>query len=193
MKKNRKGEGNGLMMIILLAMILFIGFALLNPVANTSNQMTEKSLVYNESNVLPYCFQNVTVQTQVNTTECPTCSSPRSCNFSIRENTTGGWQYAQCPLTNITLRSANSTAITMVADTDYIVNEETGQVALLNTTKWYNITEQGNRTFVDYNYCRVGYIQDAGTRGIQKLILTIMIICLLVVAAGVAYKQFNNA
>ena len=193
---NKKGE-LGVGTLLMMAVGIIFAVVIIQQIGVNQGTATNLLLAYNESHILPNCFQNVTVATQVNTTNCPTCASIRNCNFSVTrisgyETLSSEWDNRSCPLTNFTIRSANSTAITLVDDTDFVLGEQTGVVSLLNTTKWYNLTEQGNRTFVDYNFCGVGYNTDSGARGVASMWLIFSVLGLLAfVLIGVRKDWFD--
>lgn len=183
---NKRGEGNALVTIILLVMVILIGFALLNPVASTTNLITEKQLTANETKNLNNCVaRNVTnggYDINVSNTNC---------NVTVGNwYPSGDWRRSdgQCALGSVVVKNGTSSALTL--NTDYRLYASSGFVEYLNTLTTRNLT--GNNTYLVYDTCNEGYLQDAGTRGISKLVITMMVLVLLITAAGVAYKQMNQ-
>lgn len=164
---NSRGE-IGVGRLILIAVGAIFALVIIQQIGVNQGIATNKLLAYNETDTLSACWQNVTVATQVNT-------SRASCNITVDRFTNGEWQTANCPLTNVVMRTGANTTGTV--DVDYVVFDEV--IALQNTTLWYNNTANGNLTYTDYNFCPVGYNTDSGSRGIASLWMIFSALALL--------------
>jgi len=151
--KNKKGEIPKIGMIIMIAVGVIFAVALLVPIANTTNQMTSKQAVSNQSvsTATGYLGDN-----QVN----------ESINYTIYTQST--WKVSECPLTSVVLRNGAGTAL--VDATDYTLDEANGRFSLLNTTKTVPATAL-NLTYVDYSHCADGYNTNGGSRSIANLVV----------------------
>lgn len=182
---NKKGEStwnNPMAAILLIFMIVLIGLAFANQTANTTQQLAGSMNQSNESLSLTACYATSATATQVNTTAS-------ACNKTVtywandwRANDT------QCNIANIVVR--NGTGSTLVANTDYRTFGSLGVIQFLNTTS--TTGSAANLSYTDYTFCNQGYLQDSGSRGIARLIPTMLVIVLLVVAAGGAYALFRK-
>ncbi len=149
---NKKGQvGLGVIIMIFIAVIL--GIALFIPIINTSNQMTSKQDISNQS--------VSTVDAWVNANDVN-----ESINFTIY--TQSDWKKLECSLGSVAIRNGAGTALTK--DTDYLVYADEGVFSLLNTTKTIPTTAL-NLSYVDYNYCADGYNTSSGSRSIIGIIL----------------------
>ena len=177
--KNKKGEGNMLVTIIILAMLLFIGFAFVTSTANTKASITEKVNVVNEQDLLSECYVGGTVN-----------ETNPACNITLA-NAPTGWKLTepQCAVGSVVV--TNSTGgLVLEEGTDYELFAQQGLIQFLNTSDTADLA--GNITLTDYNYCPDGYLKSSGDRGLAGLIPTMMILVLLVIAAGVAYAIFRK-
>ena len=183
---NKRGEvsNNSLLVIILLAMILLIGFAFLTPVASVTNRVSEKQVNLNETQNLGSCVTVVGAIQAIN-------ESDADCNITVDGwYPTGDWRRndSQCYLSSVAVRNGTGTALTV--NTAYTVFASTGIVKMENTTSTQNLT--GNNTYLTYSTCDAGYFKDSGSRSLSKLWTTMMVLVLLITAAAVAYKEMNK-
>lgn len=148
---NNKGQ-TGLGTIFMIFIVLIIGIALIVPIFNTQNQLTDKQSTSNQSVSVVTAFVS---GNEVN----------ESKNFTIFSQSE--WKIQSCPLTSVAIR--NGAGTTLVADTDYTLYSNNGVFSLLNTTD--TVPETGlNQTYVDYTYCADGYNNSSSSRGIAGLI-----------------------
>lgn len=173
---------NKLMMVIILAMIIFIGLAFAQSIVNSKAQQTDLLSLANETtNLTVSCY----VDGEVN-------ESDANCNLSAAQwYDTGDWRESesQCYLSSVTV--ANSIGVALTEDTDYELFESTGIVRMLNTTDT-NSTNLGENVLVGYSYCGEGYLTSSGDRGLANLWVTMVILMILAAAIIVAYKLIND-
>lgn len=180
---NKNGEANAMVTLILLAMVIFIGFALIIPAVSVSNMTSEKQSVINESTDIGAAGCIVEAEQFVNGT------ADIDCNVSVTHAAAStDWRASdsQCDLGGVTI--TNGTMHTFVEGTDYNLFGQT--IQFLNTTD--TATGYANVTNISYSFCNPGYFQDTASRSLVKLIATLMIMVLLITAAAVAYKQFGK-
>lgn len=180
---NKRGEITFLD-IVLLFMIIIIGLAFATSVANTKASQTDKLSVYNESNSLSTCYANSTLKNQVN-------ESATDCNITVSSwYAVGDWRRneSQCALGSVTVK--NGTNSTLVLNTDYRLFASSGLIQFLNTSS--TEASSGNQSYASYNFCGSGYLASSTDRSLANLFPTMLVITLLVVAAGVAYAKFKN-
>lgn len=148
---NNKGQ-TGLGTIFMTFIVLIVGIALIVPIFNTQNQLTDKQDVSNQS------VSVVTAYVGANEVN-------ESINHTIYSQS--DWKVQSCPLTSVVVR--NGAGTTLVADTDYTLYSSNGVFSLLNTTDTVPATSL-NQTYVDYTYCADGYNNSSSSRGIAGLI-----------------------
>lgn len=176
MKKKGQIPGNPIMMLILLAMMIFIGIGLLQPITSTKAIMTSKSTMVNQTlSLLPAVINNTDVNDSI--------------NLTIYANSAWKQATSECALTNVVFTAVNGTAL--VQNADYILYTTPGTMTLLNTSINSPITSL-NRTYANFTFCQDGYLTNTGDRSLTSLIPTMAIIALLITAALVAYKQMNQ-
>jgi hypothetical protein len=166
---NKKGEMTIGSIVLLVVAILF-GLALINSIGESTNAMTEKQSVDNQSISVVSAFVEAN---EVN----------ESVNFTIYSQS--DWKVQDCPLTSVVLRNGASTELT--ADTDYVLYANEGVYSLLNTTDTVPATSL-NLTYADYDYCADGYNKDSGSRSTANLILifsTIMLLAAVLEITGI--------
>jgi hypothetical protein len=184
---NKKGEGVNWIVILLGALILiFIGIALINSVADTKSTQTKLLSIANESFSLTNCYMLNSSDKGWNINV-----SDVDCNKTVSTWYTGtDWRLneSQCYLSAVTVKNGSST--TLVANTDYRLWSNMGKIQFLNTGK--NMNNSGNLSFIAYSYCDSGYLQSSGDRSLADLWTTIMIIALLVGLVIIAMKMYNE-
>ena len=138
--------------IIMLFIGIVVAIALLNPIADTTSQLTTKQTTSNESvNVITAAINDTNVN--------------ESINFTIYSQS--AWKQLECPLESVTIRNGGAQD-DLTANTDYILYADAGVYSLLNTTKTIpEATENG--TYVDYTHCADGYNTSAGSRSIANI------------------------
>ena len=184
---NKKGQENKLLTIIVLAMLVFIALAFITSVANTKAKQTDLLSSANESSNLTVlgCYEKGGTINITNT----------ACNITVSEwYATGDWRASesQCYLTGV--KVTNNTGVPLTLNTDYQIFASTGKIRLLNTSTMYNSsnTMSNNVIKVSYNYCGSGYLKSSGDRSLANLWTTMMIILLVVIIAGSAYKVMKE-
>lgn len=184
---NKKGELSDVGTLIMAAVAVIFCTVIIIEVSHQETTATDKLFAFNESDVLTNCWQQFQGggAWQVN-------QSRPACNITVDRNTSGEWQYSGCPLTSVVVR--NTTNATAVSGTDYVVFN--GVIALQNTTFWYNNSQNnsGNLTYADYNFCPIGYNNDAGARGIAgtwTLLLSLALAFVVLSAIGVKKGWFD--
>lgn len=176
---NKKGKQNNFMVILVLVMVLFLGLALLNPVANTQADSSQKQVIANETRSLTSCY---TPQKQVNT-------SISACNLTVNGwYPTGDWRIddSQCNLGSVTIKNGTGTLLTV--NVDYRVFSNTGIIQMLNTTATSSFS--GNVTFLSYDYCSTKYLQNSSDRSLISLNSLLMIIALVIMVVAVVRKMW---
>jgi len=157
---NKKGQ-LGVGKIVIVFMGIIVAFALLVPIFNTQNQLTDKQPVTDETYNLSSrgCY----VGGEVN-------ESVALCNVTVAARyPTGDWRASdsQCNLGSVVI--TNATGTDLVLDTDYESYAGTGIIRMLNTTST-NSTGLGDNVLMDYNYCAEGYNNNGGSRSVAGLI-----------------------
>lgn len=148
---NNKGQ-TGLGAIFMVFIVLIVGIALISPIFNTQNQLTDKQSVSNQS------VSVVTAYVGANEVN-------ESKNYTIYSQS--DWKVDSCPLTSVAVR--NGAGTTLEADTDYTLYGSNGVFSLLNTSNTVPATGL-NQTYVDYSYCADGYNTSGSSRSIAGLI-----------------------
>jgi hypothetical protein len=148
----KKGQiGIGLFVTLFIGIIFAI--AMLNPIASTTNQMTDKQDTTNQS------ISTITGYVSDSAVD-------ESINYSIYSQS--AWKVIDCPLTSVEIRNGAGTVLTSA--TDYTLDEDNGRFSLLSTVNTYPSTTL-NLTYVDYTYCADGYAKDGSSRSIINIIL----------------------
>lgn len=171
---NKKGEQNKLMIIMLLVMIILIGFAFITSVANTKGGQTNKQTILNKSISVASAYIN---ETYVNS----------SFNYTIYSQS--DWKVSECPLTDVKISIGNGTLL--VDGVGYTLYSPQGVYSMKNSSLTIPVNSK-NVTLVNATYCPDGYLTSSTDRGLIDLIPTLMIILILVIAAGTAYKMLNE-
>lgn len=185
--KGKKGEQSNYFVVLLGALVLILmGIAIIDSVANTKQSQTNLLTVSNESFSLTNCYMLNSSDKGWNIN-----TSNANCNKTVSNWYTGtDWRLSdsQCYISSVTIK--NGSSYTLVANTDYKLWASTGMIQFLNTGA--NMNNSGNLSFATYSYCDSGYLQSSGDRGLANLWTTVMIIALLVGVAIVAMKIYNN-
>jgi len=153
-------RGNVGMFVILFVGVI-VALALFSPIMNTTSQMTSKQTTTNKSIDVSSAYVN---DNTVN----------ESINFTIY--TQSAWKQSDCPLTSVVIRNGAGTTLTL--NTDYKLYASQGVFSLVNTTKTVPQTSL-NLTYVDYTYCADGYLTDASSRSIAKLVVLFSALAIL--------------
>lgn len=157
---NKKGElGIGGIVVLFIGIVFAI--ALFTPILDTIGLMNNKQTVDNlsVSTVTSFGGDNLVLET-----------------VEYVLYTQSDWKRIDCPLSSVVIR--NGAGTDLVADTDYTLNATGGSYTLLNTT--LTVPEVAlNSTQNDFTYCADGYNKDAGSRGMNNLILIMTSLILL--------------
>ena len=171
-KINKKAETN-IGVLIMLFIGIVVAIALINPIADTTGQMTTKQSTDNQS------ISTVTGFVDGNEVD-------ETVNYSIYSQS--DWKVISCPLESVAIRNGVGTAL--VADTDYTLDAANGRFSLLNTTKTVPDTAL-NLTYADYTYCADGYNTNSGSRTIANLVVIFSALAILgFVALGLKREWF---
>lgn len=185
--KNKKGEGNPLMLIFGAIILVLLALAFITSVANTKSTQTDLLSASDEqSNLMTLgCY---TDDGEVN-------ESVAACNITVDNwYATGDWRASesQCYLSSVVVSNDTGTALEL--DTDYAIHSDAGIIQLLNTSDTANSSDimSDNLLEVDYSYCGAGYLTSSGDRGLANLWTTMMILVLIGVLVGIVLKIWKN-
>jgi len=171
---NRKGESNPMTLLVFALLIVVIGVVFITIVADTASLQTKKQVTTNQSIPVTTAYID---SNNVNT----------SINYTIYSQS--NWKKTECPLTSVAIRNGAGTSLT--ANTDYILYANEGVFSLKNTTKTVPSTSL-NLTYVDDTHCSDGYLTSSADRSLANLWTTFMILALIAILAGVAFKLIKE-
>ena len=178
---------NPIMVLFLAIITILVSLALITSVANTKSRQTDLLSISDE-------------QVNLQTLGCYTSAgqvneSNSACNITVDNwYDSGDWRRSepQCYLSSVVVSNDTGTALT--ADTDYVLYSSLGTIQLLNTTTTANSSDTlaNNIVEIDYSYCDEGFLTNSGDRGLANLWTVMMIIVLLGVLSGVAYRMMKR-
>lgn len=172
---NKKGESSNPLALILMGLIIIlIALALINTVANTKSQQTEKGQILNQSISVVTAYVNNTYV---------------SSGFNYTIYSQSDWKISECPLTGVGISNGAGTLLTK--DTDYTLYADKGVYSLINATKTMPMTSL-NKTYVNATYCGDGYLTSSGDRGLANLWTTLMVIVLIGTLAGLIARIWKE-
>jgi len=153
-------------MIIILFVGIIVAIALMNPIIDTTAQMTKKQSIVNEA-------------IDISSARIAGGDINVSYEFLVDQAPTG-WKITDCPLESVSYGNDTSDYI---VTTDYILTASSGVLTLKDTATTHN--PASNSTYIDYTYCADGYNKDSSSRSILNLVL---IFCSLIILAFIIDK-----
>jgi len=170
---NKKGQMT-LGLIIMMIVVIFVGTALLSPIFNEQNTLTNKRAIVDEAVDISVAWLN---STDINSTYPISIAQAPS-----------GWKVDRCPIESVTF--GNSTDDYTVT-TDYTLTASTG-VLLLSTNGTDEVKQGGNDTLIDYTYCPDGYNLNGGARGVARIIGLFAGLGLVIFVISYGVKEWLN-
>lgn len=178
-------ESKNMNYIVMAFVFLIIGAALIGSVATSTNERTDKTLVYDETFDLEAlgCI-NATGGGMVNFT------ADADCNVTLA-NAPTSWKIADCPVASVVVENTTAGTYTALTEgTDYDLFASSGIIHMLNTAA----TDAGtlNTTYVSYNYCADDYLNSAWGRTVLGLVAGFFALAILGVSIWLFYSVFRS-
>lgn len=184
--KAKKGQANNYVIALIgLVVFILIALAFLNVTVNGVARSTKLSVTNNETTSLSSCY----------TTLGEVDESNPACNITVNDwYPAGDWRASnsKCALSKVSVK--NDTGISLTAGTDYKIYPSSGKIQLLNTATTANSSSTLSNGEVGFYYstCPEGYMTSQGDRSIFSLVNLLLIILIVGVIAGTAYKFFKK-
>ena len=164
---------------LLLAFVtLILGIVFVGVIATNALTVTAKTIVSGESTDLATLVCIIGADVSVDETSS-------DCNITAT-NAPTSWKTIDCPLTSVVVYNNSAENYTALTEgTDYNEFASSGIIQMLNTTD----TDGGdvNTTYINYIYCKDGYMNLGWGRSITNLIAGFFAIALLLVSVGLFY------
>ncbi len=175
---------------------IIIGVSLIATVATGALNVTEKTIVYDESfNLVTLGCANATGGGIFN-------SSNVWCNLTVANYPVlASWERDNCPLTIVSVENTtDQTYALLIEGTDYDLFAATGIIHMLNTTTTNGATygaanEAGdfNITYINYAYCADDYLRADWNRTVLNLVAGFFALAVMGIGIGLFYNVYKEA
>jgi len=155
---------------------LIIGAVLINSISSTTIGVTETISIVDEADSLANAIDKNSQAIGINT----------SYNYTVTNAPTGWKGGGECSLTSIVMTNNSGTAYT--ANTDYIIDANSGIFHFLNTSQTYADAGSNNITKIDYRYCGDDYLNSSWGRTGANLVSGFFAMALLLISVGLFFS-----
>jgi len=163
-------EKGSVILLIMAFVSIIIGVGLLTSVSTEAQDVTTFTYAPNES-------IDITTARNAGTT-----TINATINFTLTNAPTSWKASGGCPISSVSVRSGNGTALT--ENTDYELGLTTGVISFIDTVLVNQSTTDANTTTVDYYYCPDGYIDQAWSRTVLNMVPGFYALGLLGIGVG---------
>lgn len=167
-------ENSNISKIIISFFMIVVGVVLITSVANSSDAVTSKIDIVNET------FDISDARNLSGTTF--------ALNYSVDlniANSPTSWKITDCPVSSFSM--INQSGEAMADTTDYDIDESTGTLNFYNTLI-ANMTGTSNTTYASYTYCPDDYLNIAWGRSVINLVAGFFAMAILLIGLGLFYS-----
>jgi len=164
--------------LIMAFFTLVVGVVLISSLATSSNEVTDKLIISNET---------LDISTAV---YGATGTINDSVTLTIANHPTS-WKTLDCPITRFVMYNQSGVAVT--STTDYVFTASAGTLTLKNTLGLNGSTLTSNSTYLTYDYCGNDYINIAWGRSVMDMAVGFFALALLGASLGLFYSIAKDA
>jgi len=171
-------ENNNVAKIIVGFFMIILGVVLIASVANSSDAVTSKVNIVNE-----------TIDLSTARDEGGNGINITSSNYTVT-NAPTSWKVTECPISGVLYGNATAD---WASGTDYNFYAASGILQVLNSTITGTESIGTNDTYVDYTYCPDSYVNIAWGRSVLNLVAGFFALAIMGLGLGLFYSVAKDA